>query len=1064
MRFFATIFLLMLFPVVAVLAAPAKPSSGSKVPRAAKAAKTVKADKPVKPVVEDALWVEAKAAVDSGNASESVKLLRLCLVGRVNEIDAERLLRVYLASQSASIVNARPVSGLSESELQELLLVQKEICEFRSSTSDDWARLLEIAKSFKGDQQFIVAGEALLNKIQAGLPIKIDDAWVSRFKDLEKLLRKNTQVLYRLQVIEILAATEAGAKEFRPLLEDMRILAKANAGRILGQADVAMALGDLDSARRHIDRVKEFDPQYPGLELSYQRLGKATAIDRLVGRASTAMRDRLFLEAKRLCGEIQKLDPNNAFARNTIEEIERISARGPTARVNSAEAKVTLAIRRLETDLRKAEQEQDALQIRAILKELLLLKSDEPRWIERLAEIENQIAVSAMDAEEIFKQAQILFNDGRYAELKLLLNRSPGLMNSVDTMVQTWEMRLMANYHTGHLEPAELRTSAEAVIARAGQSLYGSFVLMKLDIAENRIDAARVHYQNAVKINPSYPGLRWPGWLLWAHGDGRPVVVVALIVIFFLMIQLLRPAFALYESTYWLRVGLMAKIFPSLALRSLEGCFGIYRDSGDRVKLFRLLVKCSLAVKNKKKAAMYASNLQELVPNDPLARAGGAAPTAKAGGINQKADETLPVEEPAGSQPDEMPPFYEEPPAVQPLSPVPMGKISMPKRSGAARKAAGPEPEEEPTSDVYAEPAETSHDEWQEPLPPEQEPLSQGFSGPVADEPFTDQSNEYYPDQYDIPPVDQAQATPEGYSETDEGYPEPEISEPAFAPVSNEESDWELVPDSAQLSYAESGAPEPQSENLVDDQRYSGEDAAEEAQEAQDGDIFNDLFVSEPRNIDPESPVALVDEYPANALDSDNGDNATAANTFEENSFGTASDEVREWPENTSSDALATDYDDYETDQAPVAENLIVAGTEGIDNVYIGSGGVEGDEEASAADEKMAADEGADFEEFRAFVKRQEAEESEWCDDTKEVGGEESLFDDDIADIDDSDNDNDEEEDFAVAGPVTPLAGTNLDYDEYEVPASGNDAGAGAAKPAADASDSEEGSDEQSYF
>lgn len=629
MKVFATFLalLLSLSLVDAAAAAPGKKTGGAVATKTAEKGTGTPAAKPAdkKSVINDALWLEASAAHESGNASEAARLLRLCRQAGVNVDEVESLLKIHISKETSAITNNRSLSQLNEQELREFLVLQNEICSFRSSNAEDWRQLIEVARAFKGDQQFIVAGEALLDRINDGMPIKPDDQWVKTFKDLEKLMTANTQVLYRLQLFRILAGIDATAAEYRPQVENMTILARANAARIIGKADVAMALGDLEAAAGLLEKVREFDAQYPDLERAFQRLKRAGEIQSLVGLVSVAMRDRLYLEAKRLCGEIQKIDKNNAFARNTIRQIDEIASRGPVSRQESAEDRILLAIRKFEVELRKAEQEQDVLQIRAILKELLLLKSDNQAWIERLAAVENEIAVSALNADENFKQATRLFNEERFSELGLYLNRNPGLMNSIDTMVQVWEMRLMANFHSGRFTAAQLKESAEAIIGRAGQSFFASFVLMKLELADNRIAEARVHYQNAVKINPKYPGLRWPGWLLWAHGEGRWAVVLLLIVVLIVLIQLLRPIMALYESTYWLRVGLLAKIFPSLALRSLENCFGIYRDGSDRVRLFRLLVRCCNATGDKKKAMMYASNLHELVPGDPLVKAMGFA-------------------------------------------------------------------------------------------------------------------------------------------------------------------------------------------------------------------------------------------------------------------------------------------------------------------------------------------------------------------------------------------------------------------------------------------------------
>lgn len=809
--------LIALLAMAMLWAAPAAAAKNKTKAPVATTNKAAKVSTPEKAVVEDALWVEARTAVESGRPVDAKALLRLCLRGEVNVVEAESVLRGYLASDTALLVNNRQLKDLKKSELQELLHLQSEVCEFRTASAEDWRRLLDIAAAFGGSHQLVLAGQAMLDKIAAGMPVKLDEDWVRRFKELEKQMNSKTLVLYRLQLIEILAGTAQTAKEYQSKLEDMRILARANAVRILGQADVAMAQGDLDLAGKLIGQVKNFNPQYPGIDRSEQRLARATEIKRLVGLAGVAMRERTFLEAKRLCGEIQKLDANNAFARVTIQQIDEISSRGVVNKIESAEERVKLAIRKLESDLRRAEQEQDALQIRAILKELLLLKADNASWVERLAEIENQIAVSGFNAEENFKQAQALFKEERYDDLRLLLNRNPGLMNSVDTMIQAWEMRLMANYYTGRQDVASLRDSARSIISRAGQSFYASFVLMKLDIADNRIDDARVHYQNAVKINAGYPGLRWPGWLLWAHGEGRPVVVVVLIVVFFLLVQLLRPAFAFYESTYWFRVSLLARIFPSLALRSLEGCFGIYRDTSDRIKLFRLLVRCSNAVGDAKKVAMYAANLHELVPHDALARSVGAASgSSDQPSAPEPAGESYPVSDEngrlhvseAGRKAADVPEIAQEParPVVSPIA------TSI--KSGLGRKKPGAE----------TVPVESVDEEQ--------------FVGQISDESqLSEQANPDSPDYLHDPAASQAGS----YNPSESGITDTE----ALAAGIDYQND--IDPGVTEQQDFEEGLAEGESSRVsrLEDENYDIPDRVAEsgtAAEAASSELFGDLF------------------------------------------------------------------------------------------------------------------------------------------------------------------------------------------------------------------------------
>lgn len=911
MKVFAT-FLALLLSLSLVTGAPAasakKTGSGAAArtsenavsKSSGKSAAGKPADK--KPPVNDSLWLEASAAHASGNASEATRLLRLCRLARVNLDEVENLLKTYIGKEISVIVNGRGFSQLSEQELRDFLALQNEICSFRSSAAEDWRQLIEVTRAFKGNQQFVVAGEALLDRINAGMPIKADDQWVKVFKDLEKLMTSNTQVLYRLQLFQILAGIDATAAEYRPQVENMTILARANATRIIGKADVAMALGDLEAAAGLLEKVREFDAQYPDLERAFQRLKRAGEIQRLTGLVAAAMRDRLYLEAKRLCGEIQKIDKNNAFARNTIQQIDEIASRGPVARQESAEDRILLAIRKFETELRRAEQEQDILQVRAILKELLLLKSDNPVWVERLAAVENEIAVSALNADENFKQATRLFNEERFAELGLFLNRNPGLMNSIDTMVQVWEMRLMANYHSGRFTAAQLKESAEAIIGRAGQSFFASFVLMKLELADNRIAEARVHYQNAVKINPKYPGLRWPGWLLWAHGEGRWAVVLLLIAILIVLIQLLRPAMALYESTYWLRVGLLAKIFPSLALRSLEKCFGIYRDGGDRVKLFRLLVRCCNATGDKKKAMMYAGNLHELVPGDPLVRAMGFAASPAADESQSGASDAAHAgpHTPDVSQGKLLKPRSDSEAAHRPTA-GPAGAISL----GAIksrRKSEEPAGGSDETADAGAAPAEEPavYDEngFAEGQPQyadsyDYEQAAPGYDGAAAPE----------AGGFSQDPVSQEQWPENAYDQTayeNEQYQQSQYHEDA-QPAAQAGEDSYPGHDAGYESYSET----PAGENWAQGEEYPHQSSTEEA-----GGVPDDF--SEQQNYSGE--YAQPEQYD----DASEASGDVASDAREEHVPGGALNVEAE----DSPAAAAFDQADYEDEPAAASENL----------------------------------------------------------------------------------------------------------------------------------------------
>lgn len=569
-------------------------------------------------VVVDALWQETLVALESVNATDSLRLLRLCIVGGVEKIPAEKHLHSMLASISREIIADRDLKTLNENELNELLQLHREICGLTSSNSTDWLFLMQLTRIFTRPDNFIINGQALLDRLEAGMPLLPDQAWSELLQSLEASLRKDEQVLYRLQLVKILSGMEETAEKYRSALEDTKLLAEAKAIKVLGLAEVAIAVGDFDVARIHLDQVKAFDSAYSGLDVLYRKLELAGKIHKLLTKASEELRNQKFAESVNSCNDVLKLDANNIFARNILQQIEE--ARGRViGRSVSADDRQTLRLRRIEAELRKAEKEQDYQEIRQLIKEMLIIRSDLATFSERLEQVEQEIALSRLYADDRLREAEKLFNQSDYSALRFFLNRNPGLMSSLERMIQVGEMRLLANYFTSYLEPAELKVAAEELQKKAKQSFAASFVLMKLALADNKMNDARTHYLAARELNPNFAGLRWPGWLLWVHGEGRPAVVVLMIVVLFFLIKAIGPMFAWFESTYWLRTGILAKIFPSLALRSLEGCFGAFKDNRDREKLFRMLIKCSIACGDQKKSVRYAENLLELIPNDTAA-------------------------------------------------------------------------------------------------------------------------------------------------------------------------------------------------------------------------------------------------------------------------------------------------------------------------------------------------------------------------------------------------------------------------------------------------------------
>ena len=560
-------------------------------------------------------WQKAQEAQNLGQTDDALKLLRICLYTGENVGEAERQLKMLLVEQAKGLLPLLESKTIDPEGVSRLIKIYDEICSLKIADAQDWKTLLLAAQS--QDERLVVLGEKFLDRYRNGLSVKFDATWAQPLKRLSGLFKNDWQIIYRWQVNKILVGIPETSKEFAQELENSGILAQTRSKAVLGLAEVAISMGDLDAARQHLDQVKFINPEFPGLDKTYLRLRKVGEIHKLLQRAEQSLQKRDFRIANALCERIFKLDPNNLHAKNLLLKIEENKEHKPGMAL-SGKDQAELKLRRLESELKKAEKTEDLLKMRNLIREMLLLRSDSA-MISRLEQIENEIMVSRVDAEVRFAEAQKLFEARDYQKLGLFLNRNPGLMSSVERMVEIWEMKLMVNYHSGETEPVELKNSADNILQKAGKSFFASFVLMKLAISQNQMEKAREHYGNAYAINPDFEGLRAPGWLLWVHGDGRYFVVIVLVIVLIFLIKLIGPVFAWYESTYWTRVGLLSSIFPSLALRSLEGCFGVVKENYERRQLFRLLVKCCEKTGNSKKGLKYAENLLEISADDEVA-------------------------------------------------------------------------------------------------------------------------------------------------------------------------------------------------------------------------------------------------------------------------------------------------------------------------------------------------------------------------------------------------------------------------------------------------------------
>ncbi len=332
-----------------------------------------------------------------------------------------------------------------------------------------------------------------------------------------------------------------------------------------------------------------------------------------------------------------------------------------------------------------------------------------------------------------------------------------------------------------------------------------------------------------------------------------------------------------------------------------------------------------------------------------------------------------------------MPRSAEESHAAHPVSSIPMGKISIPKRSGAAKKPVEPQPEPEIEPETWQEPAADSEE-----YPP-QEPLLE-----EPQEPYQEDFQQQQPglDQVD----DSGDQKPGSGIPTHDSVAEPDL---------DQDSDWELVPEPKQAAWNEPGQEffgssenaetpgQPETLELTDvseasgtsDDIYNSDNPFNlENPDHSEGPMAGESFV--PQDSQYDSSEENVSEYPAEAVsefeqpsEPELADEIPADNAFgdpfpPDASGSVASDDSTglmpadldpACSEDTSSDNLINPQDEQ-----PIA----VEGN--LKSVSVG--------ETKNPKAETDSENGADFDEFREFVERQETQDSEWSDESDKSG------------------------------------------------------------------------------
>lgn len=542
-------------------------------------------------------------------------------------------LQLSVASDPATVRSAlgvalaRRASGLAASgaspdkaRMLDLLTDFRRARDLAPSHPDVWLAYLTFLLS-RPDQAAVAAMEAqdALDKVIPGLARPIPPDWKAIIEKLECLYATHDMPLFRVQCLELLArGGDTGAASASKLLVVARDTAIRRIPEVLSRLDASLSLGDLPQADILLNGLRRLEPSLPALAVFQQRLRTARQVEDLLAAMYRAMRDSRPTLARDLCEQVLRLDANNPQARtvlsrfsmNTVATAAVVVASGEAARKNAL-------IKEFREKLEAALGHDEILAARQILREIDALGAATPAQTSQLQHIEQELLESRFLVSQRFDEAQSLFETRQWEKLRRLLNRNPALGNSTERVIRVWEMGLMADCELGWKDPETLIAEADRLAEKAPKSFWPQYVKLRVALNQGRYADAEPLLTAAQAVEPNSRFLTWPARILWLWRHGWKFAPILILAFIFLLAKSMHAFFAWWERFYWTWISVVARVFPGLALASLEKRFTAAREAEDKLLLYRLLARCAFATGQAAKGIRYAELILEVRGGDP---------------------------------------------------------------------------------------------------------------------------------------------------------------------------------------------------------------------------------------------------------------------------------------------------------------------------------------------------------------------------------------------------------------------------------------------------------------
>jgi|GEM_PF-1913106 len=573
------------------------------------------------PIQAELILQKANYLIASGKEDEAADELEMNIPTASDPMKLKTFLSDLLASQAVRFMQGRRPQELQANQAEKVLKQLRRAKNVSPEKITFWKLYLGFLIEFpEKNEELGIEGQTFLDFHGTHVGRDQIPEWIPIFRKLEKTFEIKDLPIARLEILQLMMLDIQNASDVARIIPVVTEVAKARLKDFIEKIEAKIVIGDAFAAEAQIARLKKIEPHHPKINELVQKLEKIKKIQTLSASIFSTFRQKNFEKVKEQCREILKLDPNNSIAKSYLSQLESMNKQPAISSSVLDKQRLAKIQKDLTIKLEAAESAEELRKTRDILIELISLGLGNDENIKRLRDVDQELSNGRLRTTEDWDRAKVLFKDENWHELRRLLNRNPAIGESLDRMLTIAEMSLVADLNLGLKSDEEISINADRLASKNPKSFWVSIVRLKIALKRSNYDEAQMYLEQASIINPNHDALKWPRTLIFVRKHGWKFVPIILLLFFYALAKSMHPISAWWEKFYWTRVSWYSRLFPRLALSSLEKRFGSAKEIEEKVLLYELLAKSAFRSGNFIKGVRYAEVLLEVEPANPLAK------------------------------------------------------------------------------------------------------------------------------------------------------------------------------------------------------------------------------------------------------------------------------------------------------------------------------------------------------------------------------------------------------------------------------------------------------------